>query len=330
MRSGDERARVEVLGEARDPPVPRARRGSRTGSRTARRRRAGATRRTRRPARGRRPRCTGSSVTRQSSIAPMPSARPARIALGAGAAAPDRAGPRRRRPARRGRRPRPGRPPPRHRTPRAGPRPGSCDDATKVLHPTIRRSPYFERTLAHGACDFMVYNHTYMPMGYGRDPRDDYRGPRRAGDPLGRRRRAPVRAARPRGARAGRPPRPAAARRPRVGECRYTPGLRPGRRDHVRVHRASALGRRRLVLALRRRPDACGRPGSRSRAATTRRWPRPTSRRCSSRARARRTCSPGLADARRGRARAAPVRADADRGRRGGRLEHRLEPRGGL
>jgi glycine cleavage system aminomethyltransferase T len=44
-----------------------------------------------------------------------------------------------------------------------------------VLHPTIRRSPYFERTLAHGACDFMVYNHTYMPMGYGRDPRDDYR-----------------------------------------------------------------------------------------------------------------------------------------------------------
>jgi aminomethyltransferase len=42
-----------------------------------------------------------------------------------------------------------------------------------VLHPTIRRSPYFERTLAHGACDFMVYNHTYMPMGYGRNPRDD-------------------------------------------------------------------------------------------------------------------------------------------------------------
>ena len=44
-----------------------------------------------------------------------------------------------------------------------------------MLHPTIRRSPYFERTLHHGACDFMVYNHTYMPMGYGRDPRDDYR-----------------------------------------------------------------------------------------------------------------------------------------------------------
>ena len=44
-----------------------------------------------------------------------------------------------------------------------------------MLHPTIRRSPYFERTLDHGACDFMVYNHTYMPMGYGRDPREEYR-----------------------------------------------------------------------------------------------------------------------------------------------------------
>jgi glycine cleavage system aminomethyltransferase T len=43
-----------------------------------------------------------------------------------------------------------------------------------VLHPTIRRSPYFERTLRAGACDFMVYNHTYMPMDYGRDPRAEY------------------------------------------------------------------------------------------------------------------------------------------------------------
>jgi glycine cleavage system aminomethyltransferase T len=43
-----------------------------------------------------------------------------------------------------------------------------------MLHPTVRRSPYFERTLAAGADDFMVYNHTYMPLGYGRDPREDY------------------------------------------------------------------------------------------------------------------------------------------------------------
>jgi aminomethyltransferase len=42
------------------------------------------------------------------------------------------------------------------------------------LHPTIRRSPYFERTLRAGACDFMVYNHTYMPLDYGRDPREDH------------------------------------------------------------------------------------------------------------------------------------------------------------
>ena len=43
-----------------------------------------------------------------------------------------------------------------------------------MLHPTIRRSPYFERTVRAGACDFMVYNHTYMPLDYGRDPREDY------------------------------------------------------------------------------------------------------------------------------------------------------------
>ena len=41
---------------------------------------------------------------------------------------------------------------------------------------SIRRSPYFERTLAAGAIDFMVYNHTYMPIDYGRDPLVEYRG----------------------------------------------------------------------------------------------------------------------------------------------------------
>ena len=39
---------------------------------------------------------------------------------------------------------------------------------------TVRRSPYFDRTLALGACEFMVYNHMYMPLDYGRDPRADY------------------------------------------------------------------------------------------------------------------------------------------------------------
>ena len=42
------------------------------------------------------------------------------------------------------------------------------------LHYTVRRSPYFERTVALGAVEFMVYNHTYMPLDYGRDPRADY------------------------------------------------------------------------------------------------------------------------------------------------------------
>jgi aminomethyltransferase len=42
------------------------------------------------------------------------------------------------------------------------------------LHYTVRRSPYFERTVALGAVEFMVYNHTYMPLDYGRDPRIDY------------------------------------------------------------------------------------------------------------------------------------------------------------
>jgi aminomethyltransferase len=42
------------------------------------------------------------------------------------------------------------------------------------LHYTVRRSPYFARTLEHGAIEFMVYNHMYMPLDYGRDPRQDY------------------------------------------------------------------------------------------------------------------------------------------------------------
>ena len=37
-----------------------------------------------------------------------------------------------------------------------------------------RRSPYFERTLEAGAIGFMVYNHTYMPIDYGRDPVLEY------------------------------------------------------------------------------------------------------------------------------------------------------------
>lgn len=46
--------------------------------------------------------------------------------------------------------------------------------AAPRLSYTVRRSPYFARTRALGACEFMVYNHMYMPLDYGRDPRRDY------------------------------------------------------------------------------------------------------------------------------------------------------------
>jgi aminomethyltransferase len=50
----------------------------------------------------------------------------------------------------------------------------TATELRQPLHYTVRRSPYFERTLAEGAREFMVYNHTYMPMDYGRDPREEY------------------------------------------------------------------------------------------------------------------------------------------------------------
>jgi glycine cleavage system aminomethyltransferase T len=40
--------------------------------------------------------------------------------------------------------------------------------------PNVRRSPYFEATGAAGAVAYMVYNHMYMPISYGRDPREEY------------------------------------------------------------------------------------------------------------------------------------------------------------
>jgi glycine cleavage system aminomethyltransferase T len=43
------------------------------------------------------------------------------------------------------------------------------------LHSNVRRSPYFPRTEEEGAVEYMVYNHMYMPMAYGHDPREDYR-----------------------------------------------------------------------------------------------------------------------------------------------------------
>jgi glycine cleavage system aminomethyltransferase T len=43
-----------------------------------------------------------------------------------------------------------------------------------MLAPHVRRSPYFARTEGAGATAYIVYNHMYMPMAYGRDPLLDY------------------------------------------------------------------------------------------------------------------------------------------------------------
>jgi glycine cleavage system aminomethyltransferase T len=42
------------------------------------------------------------------------------------------------------------------------------------LHPHVRRSPYFAATERAGAVEYMVYNHMYMPMDYGRSAEEDY------------------------------------------------------------------------------------------------------------------------------------------------------------
>ena len=140
-----------------------------------------------------------------------------------------------------------------------------CASARRSRMP-IRRSPYFERTLAAGAIDFMVYNHTYMPIDFGRDPLRRVRGDHAGRDALGRRRRAAGAAARPRCAELRRLPQPARAARPRGRPLPLHAGLRSARADHGRLHRAAALRGHRLVLALGRRHLALGlRPRARAR-----------------------------------------------------------------
>jgi glycine cleavage system aminomethyltransferase T len=43
-----------------------------------------------------------------------------------------------------------------------------------ALHPNVRRSPYFPATEAAGAVEYLIYNHMYMPIDYGRAPEEDY------------------------------------------------------------------------------------------------------------------------------------------------------------
>jgi glycine cleavage system aminomethyltransferase T len=44
----------------------------------------------------------------------------------------------------------------------------------QALFPNVRRSPYFERTEAAGALEYMAYSHMYMPIVYDNDPRAEY------------------------------------------------------------------------------------------------------------------------------------------------------------
>lgn len=49
------------------------------------------------------------------------------------------------------------------------------DTSTRqALFPNVRRSPYFELVEDEGAQLYMVYNHMYMPISFGRDPREEY------------------------------------------------------------------------------------------------------------------------------------------------------------
>src|SRR5258708_36850635 len=50
----------------------------------------------------------------------------------------------------------------------------AVENNRQPFFPNVRRSPYFEATRAAGAAAYMVYNHMYMPISYGRDPREEY------------------------------------------------------------------------------------------------------------------------------------------------------------
>ena len=46
---------------------------------------------------------------------------------------------------------------------------------SQIFLPNTRLSPYHAATQAAGATEYMVYNHMYLPLDYGRAPMDDYR-----------------------------------------------------------------------------------------------------------------------------------------------------------
>jgi len=51
---------------------------------------------------------------------------------------------------------------------------------SQIFLPNTRRSPYHAATEAAGATEYMVYNHMYLPLDYGRPPLEDYRALREA------------------------------------------------------------------------------------------------------------------------------------------------------
>ena len=51
---------------------------------------------------------------------------------------------------------------------------------SQIFLPNTRRSPYHAATEAAGATEYMVYNHMYVPLAYGRPPLEDYRALREA------------------------------------------------------------------------------------------------------------------------------------------------------
>jgi glycine cleavage system aminomethyltransferase T len=51
---------------------------------------------------------------------------------------------------------------------------------SQIFLPNTRLSPYHAATQAAGATEYMVYNHMYMPLDYGRPPAEDYRALREA------------------------------------------------------------------------------------------------------------------------------------------------------
>lgn len=45
---------------------------------------------------------------------------------------------------------------------------------TIAIGPRVRKSPFYDATIRHGAESFTIYNHTFMPMNYDSDPEREY------------------------------------------------------------------------------------------------------------------------------------------------------------